>query len=87
MTFSKKLFYWMDATTFLIASGASFKLAINPIGRHFALVIGILFLGPSLYLFGLPLRSRLILDGSRIEVRHVFAEFTADRTTLKASER
>jgi hypothetical protein len=81
-TFQKGV-YWIYGSMSFVGSGFFVKLAINPFGRDFALVVIALLLGLGLYLILLSLRSRLILDGSRIEVRYAFKEFAADRNEIE----
>jgi len=67
----------------IIGSGFFFKLAIDPVGREFVLIVGVIFLIPGLMLVSLAMRSRLILDGSRIELRSALRTFTADRSEIE----
>lgn len=80
---SRKLTHLAYASMLMIGAGFFFKLAINPFGRDFALVVGFLLLISSLILVRLAFRSRLILDGSRIELRSVFRTFAADRSQIE----
>lgn len=65
LTAFQKLLYLAIAAVFLVGAGFFFKLAIDPIGRGFALVVGFVALIPGLILVSLAMRSRLILDGSQ----------------------
>lgn len=79
----QKFSYLAFAALFLLGSGFFFKLAIDPIGRDFALMAGVISLIPGLILVSLALRSRLILDGSRIELRSAIRTFSADRNEIE----
>jgi hypothetical protein len=48
-----------------------------------AALMGILPLAPAIYLLALALRSRLTIDGTRIEVRGAFREKSADRSEVE----
>src|SRR4051812_5182008 len=83
LTRLKKLSHLALACVFLAGSGFFFKLAIDPIGREFPLVIGFLALIPGLILVSLALRSRLTLDGDRIELRSALRTITANRNEIE----
>jgi hypothetical protein len=68
-----------------MAGGAAFfALVAKDASAGFLEAIMVLFfLGGGLYLAAYALRSRLVLDGSRIEVRGVFKESTADLSQIE----
>ncbi len=78
-----RLRYLGLAAILLIGSGFFFKLAVHPIGREFALVVGILFLIPGLILVTTSFRSRLILDVNYIELRSPFRTHSANRDDIE----
>ena len=78
----QKLLYLALAAVFLCGGGFFLKLASDPAGREFAMVVGLLFLVPGFILVSLALRSRLILDGDRIELRSALRTFTANRNEI-----
>lgn len=80
---SQKFHYLALAAIFLVSAGFFFKLGIDPVGREFALAVGVLLLIPGVILVSLALRSRLILDGDRIELRSAWRTFTADRSEIE----
>ncbi len=49
----------------------------------FALVMGVIQLGPGLYLVALALRSRLVIDGSRIAMRGAIRERSVDLSEIE----
>jgi hypothetical protein len=79
----QKFQYLALAAVFLVGTGFFLKLAADPIGRDFVLVVGLAFLIPGLALISLALRSRLTLDESRIEVRSALRTFTANRNDIE----
>jgi hypothetical protein len=83
LTAAKKLHYLTLAAMCLVGAGFFFKLAIDPIGREFALGVGSVVLIPGLILVSLAVRSRLILGGSRIELRSALPTFTANRAEIE----
>jgi hypothetical protein len=83
LTTFQKLLYLALAAVFLCGGGFFLKLALDPIGRDFAMVVGLLFLVPGFILVSLALRSRLILDGDRIELRAALRTFTANRNEIQ----
>lgn len=80
---SQKFSYLALASIFIFGAGFFFKLAINPIGRDFVLIVGGIFLIPGLILLSLAFRSRLILDGDRIELRSAIRTFSANRSDIE----
>lgn len=58
---------------YFVATGGSFGPA-----RTAAMIPALFFLGGGVYVFASALRSRLVIDGSRIEVQTAFRERTAD---------
>src|SRR6185437_3872327 len=72
LTNGRKINYSLLAAVFLIGAGFFFKLAIEPIGREFALVVGVVFLAPGIMLLMQSWRGRLILEGDVIEVHSAF---------------
>jgi hypothetical protein len=83
LTAFKKLSHLAFACVFLVGAGFSFKLATDPSGREVPLPIGILALIPGLVLISLALRSRLTLDGERIELRSALRTFTTNRNEIE----
>ena len=79
---SQKLVYLTGAAAFIVGAGFFFKLAIDPIGRDFVLAVGLVFLLLGFIVVSLAMRSRLILEGSRIELRSALRTFTADRSEI-----
>lgn len=71
----------------LVAACSFFHLAENPIGRDFALIVGTSFLVPGLIQALSALRSQLVLDGTRIEVRSALCTFTVDRNEIQGLRR
>ena len=72
LTNGRKLHHILLAAVFLIGAGFFFKLTIDPIGRDFALAVGIIFLVPGTMLLLQAWRCRLTLDGDAIEVHSAF---------------
>ena len=68
LTTLQKRLYLAYAAAILVGAGISLNLATDPFSRYFDLVVGFLALGIGLILVLLALRSRLILDGDRIEL-------------------
>jgi hypothetical protein len=66
-----------------IIAGLFLKVAIDPIGLGFGLALGVIFLATGLAMVSLALRSRLILNGNRIQLRSALRTFNADRNELK----
>ena len=81
---SQKLQYLVLAALCLFGAGFFFKLAIDdPIAADFALVVSVIALVPGIILVSLALRSRLILDGNRIQLRSALRTFNADRNEIE----
>lgn len=87
LTSLQRFLYLALATICFVGAGFFFKLAADPVGRDFAVIVGFIFVVPGVIVFLLALRSRLILDGSRIEVRSALRTFTADRNGIKGLRR
>lgn len=79
----QKFRYLGLAVIFLVGAGFFLRLAADPIGRDFVLAVGLGSLIAALALISLALRSRLLLDGSRIEVRSALRTFAADRCEIE----
>jgi hypothetical protein len=79
---SQRLVYLAYASVFIVGAGFFFKLAIDPIGRDFALLVGLVSLTLGSTIVSLAMRSQLILEGSRIELRSALRTFTADRSEI-----
>lgn len=77
LTTSRKIEQSLLAAVILGGAGFFLRLAVNPIGREFALVVGGILLIPGLLLIAQTWTSRLILDGERIEVRSIFRAHSA----------
>ena len=73
----------MLAGVFFVGAGFFFKLAINPIGRDFPLVIGGISLILGLAVIVQAWTSCLILDGDRIEVCSAFRTHGATRAEIE----
>src|SRR6185503_8667437 len=71
------------AVGLIVAAGSFFYLAENPIGRDFALIVGISLLISGFTLALSTFRSRLIIDGNRIEVRSALHTASADRNEIE----
>jgi len=71
LTNGRKINHILLAAVFLFGPGFFFKLAINPIGREFAVVVGIVFLAPEAMFLVQAWRSRLILEPDAIEITSV----------------
>lgn len=83
LTTGRKLNQTVLAAAFLVGAGFFFKLALNPIGREFALAVGLLSLILGLMIIVQAWSSRLILDGDRIEVRSAFRSHNARRNEIE----
>jgi hypothetical protein len=83
LTTGRKISQSVFAGVFFVGAGFFFKLAINPIGRDFALAIGGISLILGLALILQAWTSRLILDGDRIEVRSAFRTHGAIRAEIE----
>ncbi|HVC47861.1 MAG TPA: hypothetical protein VND90_11490 [Terracidiphilus sp.] len=83
LTNGRKLHHILLAAVFLIGAGFFFKLAIDPIGRDFALVVGVISLVPGMMLVLQSLRCRLILDGDVIELHSAFRVHHATRNQIE----
>jgi hypothetical protein len=83
LTTGRKVSQSVFAGVFFVGAGFFFKLAINPIGRDFALAIGGISLILGLALILQAWTSRLILDGDRIEVRSAFRTHGAIRAEIE----
>jgi len=83
LTNGRKINHILLAAVFLIGSGFFFKLAIDPIGREFALVVGIIFLAPGTMFLLQAWRSRLILERDVIELHSAFRIHRATRDEIE----
>ena len=83
LTTGRKLNYAVLALALLIGAGFFFKLAIDPVGRVFALVVGVIFLAPGIMLLVQSWRSRLVLEGDVIELHSAFRVHSAGRDEIK----
>jgi hypothetical protein len=83
LTTGRKVSQSVFAGVFFVGAGFFFKLAINPIGRDFALAIDGISLILGLALILQAWTSRLILDGDRIEVRSAFRTHGAIRAEIE----
>jgi hypothetical protein len=72
LTKGRKVNHTLLAAVFLIGAGFFFKLAINPIGREFGLVVGLILLAPGAILLLQAWHSRLILEQDVIELHSAF---------------
>jgi len=79
----RKIHHILLAAVFLVGAGFFFKLAIDPIGREFALVVGVIALAPGMMLLLQAWRCRLILDGDDIEVQSAFRMHRAARNEIE----
>lgn len=87
LTNGRKLNYFLLAAFFLIVAGCFFKLAIDPIGREFALVVGFASLAPGIMLLLQSWRGRLILEGDVVEVQSAFRVHRAHRDEIEGLRR
>ena len=83
LTTSRRVGQSVLAAVFLAGAGFFLRLAVNPIGRDFVLVVGGTSLILGLALIAQVWTSRLVLDGDRIAVRSIFR---AHSTTLAEIE-
>src|ERR1700679_2544731 len=83
LTTGRKISQGVYAGVFLVGAGFFLKLAVNPIGRDFVLVIGGILLILGLMLVAQVWTSRLILDEDRIEVRSAFRTRSATRAEIE----
>ena len=83
LTNGRRLTFSVYAAMCLIGAGFFFKLAINPIGREFALVVGAVFLTPGIILLLQAWRSRLILSGETVELQSAFRTHRANRDEIE----
>ena len=81
LTTSRRVAKSVLAAVFLAGAGFFLRLAVNPIGRDFVLVVGGTSLILGLALIAQVWTSRLVLDGDRIAVRSIFRAHSA--TSLK----
>lgn len=80
---SQKYMKLVMALFYVGCAGFIFRLAKHPAGRDFVLISGSCFLIPGLIMGLSAIRSRLILDGSRIEVGTALRTFIADRSEIE----
>jgi hypothetical protein len=83
LTNGRKINQTLFAAVFLVGAGFFFKLAINPIGREFALVVGIIFLAPGIMFLLEAWRSRLILEREVIELHTAFRAYQATHDEIE----
>jgi len=83
LTNGQRFQYLALAALFLFGAGFFFKLAIDPVGRDFALLVGLASLVPGSILALVALRSRLTLDGDRIELRSALRIHSAARSEIE----
>jgi hypothetical protein len=83
LTTGRKISQSVFSGVFFIGAGFFLKLAVDPIGRDFALTIGGVSLVLGLTLILQTWTSRLILDGDQIEVRSVFRSHCATRAEIE----
>jgi hypothetical protein len=83
LTNGRRLNHILLAAVFLIGAGFFFKLAIDPIGRDFALVVGVIALIPGTMLLLQAWRCRLILEGDVIELHSGFRVHRATRHEIE----
>lgn len=83
LTNERKIKHALLAAVFLIGAGFFFKRAIDPIGREFALVVGIILLAPGAMLLLQAWRSRLILERDVIELHTAFRIHHATRDEIE----
>jgi len=83
LTTGRKVGQSVFAGVFLVGAGFFFKLAVNPIGRDFALAIGGISLILGLALILQAWTSRLILNGDRIEVCSAFRAHSTTRSEIE----
>ncbi len=83
LTNGRRLNHVLLAAVFLIGAGFFFKLAIDPIGRDFALVVGVIALVPGTMLLLKAWRCRLILEGDAIELHSGFRIHRATRHEIE----
>ncbi|HZC43812.1 MAG TPA: hypothetical protein VE195_06525, partial [Acidobacteriaceae bacterium] len=87
LTNGRKINYSLLAAVFLIVAGFFFKLAIDPIGREFALVVGVVFLAPGIMLLLQSWRARVILEGDVIEVQSALRVHRSSRDEIEGLRR
>lgn len=79
----QKILLFLVSTLFFAGSGFFFILAINPVGREFSLFMGAVFLLPNFYLIPMALRSRIVINGCRIEVHYAFRKCSVNRDEIE----
>lgn len=79
----QQFIYLALAAMLSLCAGFSFKLATDPVGRDFVLLAGFALLIAALILTLQALRSRLLIEESRIEVRSALCNFTATRNEIE----
>ena len=83
LTTGRKVGQSVYAGVLFVGAGFFFKLAVDPVGRDFALAIGGISLILGLALILQAWTSRLILDGDRIEARSAFRTHAATRAEIE----
>lgn len=82
-TTGRRITQSLFAGVFLVGAGFFLKLAVNPIGRDFALAVGGISLILGLMMIAQVWTARLIIDGDRIEVRSAFRSHSATRAEIE----
>ncbi len=83
LTTGRRITQSLFAGVFLVGAGFFLKLAVDPIGRDFALAVGGISLILGLMIIAQVWTARLIIDGDRIEVRSAFRTHSATRAEIE----
>ena len=83
LTIWRMITHLVWAALFLAMAAFFLRQSVNPYGGDFSLVIGSALMMPFLLFIVLAFRSRLILQGDRIEVRYALHTYTATRNEIE----
>ena len=83
LTTGRRITQSLLAGVFFVGAGFLLKLAIDPVGRDFALAVGGISLILGLMIIAKVWTAKLILDGDRIEVGSAFRTHSATRTEIE----
>jgi len=78
-----RVLYLLMGVAFTVGGGFFVFLACVNSESPFEVLIAVFFMGIGLYVLAYALRSRLVIDGARIEVRDAFREHTADLSEIE----
>lgn len=83
LTTGRRITQSLFAGVFFVGAGFFLKLAMDPVGRDFVLVVGGISLILGLMIIAQVWTAKLILDGDRIEVGSAFRTHSATRTEIE----